>query len=167
MNSVWELISWDFRHLWQSLLKIIANEFRRNSQNSSNFLSTSQSHMPWNFLMFLWRVVENPQIICQANKNQLENGINFIRKCIWIISEYALSASETNQIEHLTNGALVTLGHYCLQRMQWTRFGKLLLTLRCLSLRPFDMALKQLFNHIIGDVIESKWKIGKKTTNQS
>lgn len=71
-------------------------------------------------------------------------------------AEYALSTSETKQIEHLTNGALVTLGHYCLQRMQWTRFGKLLLTLRCLSLRPFDTALKQLFNHIIGDVIESK-----------
>lgn len=75
-----------------------------------------------------------------------------------IISEYALSTAETTQIEHLTNGALVTLGHYCLQRMQWTRFGKLLLTLRCLSVRPFDTALKQLFNHIIGDVIEAKWK---------
>lgn len=73
-----------------------------------------------------------------------------------IFSEYALSPFETKQIEHLTNGALVTLGHYCLQRMQWIRFGKLLLTLRCLSLRPFGTALKQLFNHIIVDVIESK-----------
>lgn len=67
-----------------------------------------------------------------------------------------MNASEIQQIEHLTNGALVTLGHYCLQRMEWTRFGKLLLTLRCLSLQPFDTALKKLFNPIIDDVIESK-----------
>lgn len=73
-----------------------------------------------------------------------------------MLLEYSLGASEVKQIEHLTSGALVTLGHYCLQRMQWIRFGKLLLTLRCLSLRPFDAALKQLFNHIIDDVIESK-----------
>ena len=76
--------------------------------------------------------------------------------CKKYISEYSLSSTETQQIEHLTNNALATLGHYCLQRMQWTRFGKLLLTLRYLSLKPFDAALKQLFNHIIDDVIESK-----------
>lgn len=75
-----------------------------------------------------------------------------LQKCL----EYSLGSSETQQIEHLTNGVLLTLGHYCLQRMEWTRFGKLLLTLRCLSLRPFDTALKQLFNHIIDEVIESK-----------
>lgn len=71
-------------------------------------------------------------------------------------SEYSLGTFETKKIEHLTNGALMTLGHYCLQRMEWARFGKLLLTLRCLSQRPFNIALKQLFNHIIDDVIESK-----------
>lgn len=73
-----------------------------------------------------------------------------------MFSEYSLGPSETHQIEHLTNGALLTLSHYCLQRMEWTRFGKLLLTLRCLSLKPFDASLKQIFNHIIDEVIESK-----------
>lgn len=80
----------------------------------------------------------------------------FIKIQLKISLEFSLSATEMKQIEHLTTGALVTLGHYCLQRMQWARFGKLLLTLRCLSLRPLDTALKQLFNHIIDNVIESK-----------
>lgn len=70
--------------------------------------------------------------------------------------EYALSSAETKHIEHLTNGALIALGHYSLQRMQWTRFGKLLLALRCISLRNFDSILKQLFKNIINDVIEDR-----------
>lgn len=72
-----------------------------------------------------------------------------------LFSEYSLSLSEALQIDHITNGALATLGHYCLQRMDWTRYGKLLLALRCLSSKPFDAPLKQLFNDIIDAVIHS------------
>lgn len=93
--------------------------------------------------------------ICLSFDNVFQKIFKFHN--VVIISEYSLSTSETHQIEYLTNGALATLGHYCLQRMEWTRFGKLLLALRCLSLRPFDTALKHLFNHIIDHVIESKW----------
>lgn len=70
--------------------------------------------------------------------------------------EYALSPVETKHIEHLTNGALIALGHYSLQRMQWTRFGKLLLALRCISLRNFDSILKQLFKNVINDIINDR-----------
>lgn len=90
-------------------------------------------------------------VFIKKNNNENAETLRF-----FLLLEYSLNASETQQIEYLTNGALVTLGHYCLQRMEWTRFGKLLLTLRCLSLQPFDTALKQLFNPIIDDVIESK-----------
>lgn len=70
--------------------------------------------------------------------------------------EHAITLTDAQQIEHLTNSALNTLGHYTLQRMDWTRFGRLLLTLRYLSIRPFEAALKRLFSHIIDDIIESK-----------
>ncbi|XP_031621573.1 nuclear receptor subfamily 2 group E member 1 [Contarinia nasturtii] len=82
--------------------------------------------------------------------------ISLLETLILCRKEYSLGKSETQKIEHLTNGALMTLGHYCLQRMEWTRFGRLLLALRSLSLSPFDTTLKQLFNHLIDDVIESK-----------
>lgn len=77
-------------------------------------------------------------------------------KEICVFAEYALSAAETKHIEHLTNGALIALGHYSLQRMQWTRFGKLLLALRCMSLRNFDSMLQQLFKNIINDIIDDR-----------
>lgn len=87
---------------------------------------------------------------------KFDNNIKFYHFFGFFFSEYSLGKFELEKIEYLTNGALATLGQYCLQRMEWTRFGKLLLALRSMSLRPFDTALKQIFNHLIDDVIESK-----------
>lgn len=78
----------------------------------------------------------------------------FLFFSLCVNAEYAMGIVEAQQIGHLTNGALITLGHYSLQRMEWTRFGKLLLGLRCLALKQFDATLKQLFNSIIEDIIE-------------
>lgn len=74
-------------------------------------------------------------------------------------AEYAMTATEVQQIDHLINGALMALGHYSMQRLEWTRFGRLLLTLRSLCLKSFDTSLKQLFNHIIDGIVESEWKM--------
>lgn len=61
---------------------------------------------------------------------------------------------DANQIDHLANGALTTLAHYTLQRMQWTRYGQLLLALRYLSLRDFSTTLRRIFKDVIESVMQ-------------
>lgn len=68
-------------------------------------------------------------------------------------TEYAIGFNESQQIETLTEGALMALAHYTLQQMQWTRYGKLLLALRDLSLRNYDGVLQNLFNNIINEIL--------------
>lgn len=68
--------------------------------------------------------------------------------------ELAITANEAQRIEQRSTAALSTLGQYTLQRMDWSRLGKLLLTLRWLSGRPFEASLKRLFTHIVDNVID-------------
>lgn len=70
-----------------------------------------------------------------------------------VFIEYALSSIDKKQIDHLANGTLSTLARYSLQRMQWTRYGQLLLALRCISSRYSGTALRSLFSHIISDLL--------------
>lgn len=68
-------------------------------------------------------------------------------------AEYALGIDESRKLEFLTEGALIALGHYTLHQIQWTRFGKLLLALRGLSLRGFDSYLQTIFHTVIDDLL--------------
>lgn len=69
------------------------------------------------------------------------------------ILECGLTTEESKKLEFLTEGSLIALGHYTLQQIQWTRFGKLLLALRGLSLRGFDSYLQNVFRSIIDDLL--------------
>lgn len=70
-------------------------------------------------------------------------------------AELAISVTEALCIEKCSTSALTTLGQYTLQRMDWSRFGKLLFSLRWLSSRPFELSLKRMFAHIVDNVIDS------------
>lgn len=70
-------------------------------------------------------------------------------------TELAITVNEAQRIEQRSTTALTTLGQYTLQRTDWSRFAKLLLTLRWLSSRSFELPLKRLFMHIVDSVIDS------------
>lgn len=68
--------------------------------------------------------------------------------------EYALSFEESKQLETISDGALLALGHYTIQQLHWSRYGKLLLALRGLSLHNFDSVLQHIFKNIIQSVLQ-------------
>lgn len=81
--------------------------------------------------------------------------------------EYALSGQQLQQIDRFSTNALLTLGYYTMQRLDWSRFGRLLLHLRSLSLKSFETSLDQLFSHIINQIIDSEWKCQSKCSIDS
>lgn len=68
--------------------------------------------------------------------------------------EYALSLDEAKQLETISDSALLALGHYTIQQLHWSRYGKLLLALRSLSLHHFDSVLQHIFKNIIHSVLQ-------------
>lgn len=72
-----------------------------------------------------------------------------------MLVELAITVTEAQCIEKCSTSALKTLGQYTLQRMDWSRFGKLLFSLRWLSSRSFEFSLKRMFTHIVDNVIDS------------
>lgn len=49
----------------------------------------------------------------------------------------------------MADGALLALGKYNLQNGNWTRYGKLLIALRGLSMHNYDSTLQSLFRNEI------------------
>lgn len=70
-----------------------------------------------------------------------------------IFVEFGLSLDESKQLENLTDGALIALGRYTLQNINWCRYGKLLLGLRGLSIHQLGSTLQNIFQNIIGDIL--------------
>ncbi|XP_037040287.1 nuclear receptor subfamily 2 group E member 1 [Bradysia coprophila] len=68
--------------------------------------------------------------------------------------EYALSFDEAKQLEAISDSALLALGHYTIQQLHWSRYGKLLLALRGLSLHYFDSVLQHIFKNIIQSALD-------------
>lgn len=62
-----------------------------------------------------------------------------------MLAEYAENSDTAVLLETMADGALMALGQYSLQNGHWSRYGKLLIALRDLSMHHYDSTLQQLF----------------------
>ncbi|XP_059611065.1 retinoic acid receptor RXR-beta [Phlebotomus argentipes] len=80
--------------------------------------------------------------------------LNLLESLILCRKEFSTTDEESMQLEMMSDRALLALGRYSIQKeCQWQRFGKLIICLRGLSF--YTNGLKNIFRHIIGDIIEN------------
>ncbi|XP_055699876.1 retinoic acid receptor RXR-alpha-A [Phlebotomus papatasi] len=81
--------------------------------------------------------------------------LNLLETLILCRKEFSTNNDESLQLELISDRALLALGRYTIQKeCQWQRFGKLIICLRGLSF--YTNSLKNIFRHIIGDIIEDR-----------
>lgn len=79
--------------------------------------------------------------------------LNLLETLILCRKEFSTNNEESLQLELISDRALLALGRYTIQKeCQWQRFGKLIICLRGLSF--YTNSLKNIFRHIIADIIE-------------